>query len=186
VVEDANSILIDRRLLEPELKPAPGRDPFAEVGAARETRVAAANAGTAAASRTAAGRPSDRAQPATGSAAAAAPIWTLGGTVIQGKRRAAIVNGRVYSLGDEVKAVEPGGPTARVIQIERDLVLLRVENRPRPLALTYAGAPRPGAKPEAPAAAVPDLAGLSKRLMEGRVEPLLRILGVLGGGGVRP
>ena len=77
----------------------------------------------------------------------------------------------------------PGGEPACLEEIERDMVYLRVKNRPRPIVLAYAGlaAPQKPATVAPRAAPADDLAGLLKKGLE--QNPTLMGLGG-GGGGV--
>ena len=92
-----------------------------------------------------------------------------------------------------VAAATPDGEPACLAQIERDMVYLRVKDRPRPVVLAFAGvaSPRRAAKPAPMPAPADDAVGrLLKGLEQGRspgaarAVPLLELIKSLIPGGL--
>lgn len=130
---------IEQALLDPRLEPPLDRNPF-------EAALPASTAG-ATASGPATGK--TRSAPRSGPPEPRLPDGlVLGATLVHGRRRAAVINGRIYSEGETLEvpgagAGETGGPAG-----PRSLVLGRVEHdrvwftvrwndRDMPLALAY-------------------------------------------------
>lgn len=118
--------------------------------------------------------------------------WNLGATLVHGRRRAAVINGRVYLLGEMVAATSPESEPARLNRIERDLVYLQIKDRPRPIVLAYANVAspqvpsRPAPRPATTDAAASLEAGmdLSQLLWGGKAGSILEIIRKLGLGGL--
>jgi hypothetical protein len=203
---------LDRGLYDPLSLPSPPRDPF-DMMAGRPRPVDEA-VKKAAATRDPSGQPtaSAAAVRAAADGGTTAPavvedpstLFQLGATMVSGARRSALINGRVYDIGEVIAFPNQAGAhdRFRLISIERDGVMLQGKSR-RPVVVTFVAAkkaPRPE-QAVATAATMPTTAtaetsgaetGLAQLL--GRLQnnagqpamPALNLLSLLGLGAAHP
>lgn len=116
---------IESRLLDPEIPPARGRNPF--LSAEQLGRIAKAAPVKAAAKAAA--------QPLTESRPAALPLpeGRLGAVILGGGKRSAIINGRVYQVGEPVKDVGAGRWKLAKVEPERIFLENLDDGRTAPL-----------------------------------------------------
>ncbi|SIO12638.1 hypothetical protein SAMN05444166_2592 [Singulisphaera sp. GP187] len=190
----------EARLFNLSLEPAAGRNPFVALDGPEAEPAERSQTRGEVRSLTAEQGPKATDQGGNAGANGSSPQeaahhWNLGATLVHGRRRAAVINGRIYLLGEMVAATSPDGDPARLDRIERDLVFLRIKDRPRPVVLAYAGVaspqvpsgPAPGAAMNAAAPAKSEVgADLSRLLLDGKAASILDVIKSLGLGGLAP
>jgi hypothetical protein len=77
--------------------------------------------------------------------------WVLGATLIHGNRRAAVIDGRVYLLGERLKVSGHPEQVVQLTRVERDAVRLSVAGSTHEIVLTH---PERGKSAAAPVRAV--------------------------------
>ncbi|AGA30579.1 hypothetical protein [Singulisphaera acidiphila] len=189
----------ESRLFNLSLKPASDRNPFVSLDGSGAEPVERPQSGGKPRSVTVQQPSKGAAQGGNASAANDANTeesqhkWNLGATLVHGRRRAAVINGRVYLLGEMVAAASPESQPARLNRVERDLVYLQIKDRPRPIVLAYANVAspqvpsRPAPQPATTDAAAANLeAGtdLSRLLWGGKAASIIDVIRKLGLGGL--
>jgi hypothetical protein len=144
---------IESRWLSPVLEPASPRNPFvpweASMAKAEEPKKSSpADSATVAAANTKKSEARKRAE----TQVALLDGWSLGATMIHGRRRGAVINNQVYLQGETIPPPKSEGKPLVLLQIARDHVVLTERDRAPQLLLGYAppkeptDAPKPGDK----------------------------------------
>jgi hypothetical protein len=179
------------RLLDPAIEPAPARNQFELAGAAvppPEPVKPSGARGPARPTSTGAGAAPGAAARAAGAAAKRPPEppvllegWRLGATLI-GRRRSAVVNGRVYDEGQTIPPAKPEGKALKLARVERDHVVLQDPRQPRFVTLAYgAASAAPGPGKPTPAGAKAGEGGGGGPDLKAMLS-IAQGLGLLGGG----
>jgi hypothetical protein len=198
------SARLDKGLYDPQLLPTPPRDPFDPLaGAPRPmdetakkdlaTRDPSGNVTGTSTGTTADGAPAAKPvveDPTT--------LFQLGATMVSGPRRCALINGRIYDIGEVIAPVNARGVRERytLTSIERDGVMLQGKSR-RPVVVTFVAARKEPKTVEAvatAAAAEPSGAemGLAQLLLRSGgasgqpATPAMNLLSLLGLGAAHP
>jgi hypothetical protein len=194
------SVRLDKGLNDPQVLPAPARDPFDPLAGAPRTapldarQDQAARGPTGDAAATTAGGPTSPAvvdDPTT--------LFQLGATMVSGPRRCALINGRIHDIGEVITVKNKTGTRERytLISIERDGVMLQGKSR-RPVLVTFVAArdePKKdpavasadsGTQPSGAEMALTNLLSRSAGTSGQTAMPAMNILSLLGLGAAHP